>query len=744
MPFRLCLTAVVLSVLPLLGGRSDAADELALIPRPQQMTRSEGSFALTASTALICTRTNDAPCDFAADSFAKWMERARALRLPRANTSTAPAIVFRRTTEPPGEAYRLSVIPAGVEIAASSDVGLYYGAVTLFQLATEAVGPAQRVDIPAVAITDAPRFAWRGLLLDSARHFQPPEVVKALIDAMALHKLNVLQWHLTDDQGWRIEIKKYPRLTKVGAWRFNRREGRYGGFYTQDQIRDIVAYAKARGVTIVPEIEMPGHALAAIVAYPRLGSARRAPKGVSGDWGIFPYLYNADDSTFAFLENVLTEVMALFPSTYIHVGGDEAPKDQWNASRSVQQRLKQLGVKDSKALQGYFTDRIGRFLAAHNRRLIGWDEVLEGHPSPDTAVMSWRTVESAGDAAEQGHDVVLSPAPSLYLDYCQAVRQGEPTCRGLQTSLHDVYDFDPAPTGALEKHLLGVQANIWTEHLPNGPAIFTAMLPRAAAVAETGWSPREGRDWNSFLARLPGQFDRYRTLGIVYSDVAFAVDAMVAPSPAGGRVVLSNQTGFGTIHYTLDGAAPSAASPAFTGPFETALPVTLTAATFADGKAIGRTTSQRLDAASILRRNSYSMDQCTNDLPLAQKASDGRVTMVNVMHPCWMYRGLDLTKLRGIDVAVAPLPFNFSIGQDIEKIPLYPKAARAGQLEIRLDSCTGQRLAVLPLTAAAKSVRSTTLHAAVAPRPGTHDLCFLFARRKVDPVWAIDWVQPKE
>jgi hexosaminidase len=724
------LTAVVFAALPLFGA---SAADLSLIPQPAALTRGEGTFRLQPATTIICTQTNDAPCAFAADSWAGWIARTRGLTLARSDHAAAPAIVFRRADMPTGEGYRLSVTPSGIEIAAASDAGLYYGAVTLFQLATEQTGVTGEIEIPAVTIDDAPRFAWRGLLLDSARHFQPPAAVKALIDAMALHKLNVLHWHLTDDQGWRIEIKKYPRLTKVGAFRHNRREGRYGGFYTQDQIRDIVAYAKARAITIVPEIEMPGHALAAIVAYPKLASVRRVPKGVSGDWGVFPYLYNVNDSTFAFLEDVLTEVMALFPSPFIHVGGDEAPKDQWNASPQVQQRLRALGIKDTTALQGYFTARIGRFLEAHGRRQIGWDEILEGQPPPSAVVMSWRTVASAGEAAALGHDVVLSPAPTFYLDYCQAVRDGEPTCRGLQSTLHDVYGFDLAPQGPLQNHLLGVQANVWTEHLPTPPAVFYATFPRAAAVAETGWS--KTHDWNSFVARLPAQLRRYDALGMVHSEVAFVPTITAEAAASGARVSLVHQVQSGTIRYTLDGAAPTNASPVFTAPFETTLPVTVTAATFIDGEQVGRSVRKQLNPASIVRRSSWDMDLCTNDLPLAQKNRD--VMMVNVMHPCWIYRAADLSTWRSLDIAVAPLPFNFQIGQDIKKIPLSPQAAPGGQLEIRRDDCSGPLLAVLKLP----RVRGT-LHAMLPPQTGVHDLCLTFARRKVDPVWSIAWVQP--
>jgi hexosaminidase len=734
MLFRLRLTAIVLAALPFVG--APAAD-LSLIPWPRTLTREPGAFRLAAATPIVCTGMNDRGCASASERLRDWIAKSRGLTLSRSESATGPAIVFRRTAAPAGEGYRLAVTSSGATIEASSDAGFLYGAATLFQLATQQAGPAREIDIPAVAIDDAPRFAWRGLMLDSVRHFQPPATVKKLIDVMAWHKLNVLHWHLADDQGWRIEIKKYPRLTKIGAFRVNAREGRYGGYYTQAEIRDVVAYAKGRNITIVPEIEMPGHALAAIAAYPRLASVKHVPSGPSGDWGVFPYLYNVNDATFEFLDNVLTEVMALFPSPYIHIGGDEAPKDQWDASLDVQKRIRALGVSDTKALQGYFTDRIGRFLVAHGRRPIGWDEILEGKPSPNAVVMSWRAVESASEAADLGHDVVLSPAPTYYLDYCQIERSGEPTCRGPQVSLRDVYMFDPTPKGALEKHLLGVQANIWTEHMPTPRAMFRAAFPRAAALAETGWSVEH--DWNSFIARLPAEMDRYVVFDLPYAPVIFAVDVAAEPSPSGMRITLANQVESGTLRYTLDGSEPSPNSPVYAAPFEAAMPVTLKAATFADGKRIGPITSNRLDASSVLRRTSWTMDQCTNDLPLAQRSRDGKVSMVDVMHPCWIYRQADIGAWKGIDVSVAPLPFNFQLMHDITKIPLDPRAPREGLLEIRRDDCNGPVLATLTLP---KTRGYRTIHAVWAPQSGVHDICLNFVRRKVGPVWAIDWVQP--
>ncbi len=736
------LPALVILVLPFFAGglagevavAQTAPDVLALTPLPQQIMRRSGAFTLRAKTPISCAEPGDTACLWTADYLAGLLHKTRGLSLPV--DGAGQGIIFRRTGSITGEAYHLQVSPDRVEIEAGSDAGLLYGAVTLWQLASQKADSTTSIEIPALDIRDAPRFSWRGVMLDSARHYQPPAYIKSFIDAMVLHKLNVLQWHLTDDQGWRLQIKRYPRLTAIGAWR--RENGRrYGGFYTQAEVREIVAYAHKRGVTIVPEIEMPGHARAAIVAYPKLGSARHLPHSIVTEWGVFPNLYNVNEDTFVFLENVLTEVMDLFPSSYIHIGGDEAPKDEWNASPSVQRRMRQLHIKDTKALQGYFTDRIGRFLEAHGRRLIGWDEILEGNPPAGAAVMSWRTVESAGKAAELGHDVVLSPSPMLYLDYCQIVRQGEPTCRGMQTTLEDVYAFNPAPKGALAQHLIGLQANIWTEHLPSPSAVSYAAFPRLAAFAENAWSPPEGHNWQSFLARLPAMMARYASLGITSSDAAFRVAITARPAPGGAGVSLSDQTGFGAIHYTTDGTQPTTASPLYTKPLGVTLPAAVSAAAFDGNMQLGAAVREQLDQASLLRRNSYTLDQCTNDLPLAQKGANGAVVMVNVMNPCWMYRRLDLKSVRGFDIAVTHMPFNFQIGQDIKKIPLYPQAAPSGQLEIHLDNCAGDRLALAVLDR-----RRTRLHLSIAPHEGVHDLCFVFARRKVDPVWALDWVQP--
>ncbi|MDE2493899.1 MAG: family 20 glycosylhydrolase [Alphaproteobacteria bacterium] len=741
-----------------------------IIPEPQSIVLADGHFTVTDGTPVLCA-AGDSDCSWTADYLAKLVKRTRGLSLAPRTGDTAPpphgAILLRRLDDlkaTGAEGYRLDVTHDGIVVSAGTRAGLFYGCVSVWELLTQTEGRAPSIDVAALHITDAPRFAWRGLMLDSVRHFQSPAFVKSFIDTMALHKLNVLQWHLTDDQGWRLEIKRYPRLTSVGAWRVPAGAGAaadidpatgkprlYGGFYTQDEIRDIVAYAKRRNVTIVPEIEMPGHALAAIVAYPKLGSVKNPPKQVSSDWGVFPYLYNVDDSTFDFLENVLTEVMELFPSQYIHVGGDEAVKDQWKASPKIQARMHALGVADENALQGYFTARIGKFLAAHGRRLIGWDEILEGGVPPDATITSWRGIDGAITAAKTGHDAVLSPAPTLYFDNRQAEGPDEPPGRGAIVSLKDVYDFNPAPTSLTseqQSHIVGLQANIWTEHIRTEDRVDYAAFPRTAALAELAWSPAAAHDWHSFLVRLPTQLGRYRALGIRHSESALTVrvSAQFDRATNDAAVSLTNQADFGSIHYTLDGKPPTEDAPLYKAPFTLPLPSHITAGAFVNGAALTAPTSDNLTMLSLRRRNSHELKLCSNNIPLSLEDDapvDGprAVFMVDIMNPCWIYPHVDLTGLASIEAGVGQVPFNFQVGDDIRKIVLLPPQTPEGELEVHLDSCSGERIAVLPLAPAVANDTVTTLRAALAPQQGVHDLCFVFTRRSVDPIWAIDRVQ---
>jgi hexosaminidase len=727
---------------------------LSLIPEPLTLIRHDGQFTVTASTRLICPE-GDKDCAWLAGYLADLVKRTRGIALMAASgdVSGPPhgTILLRRvaraTSENP-ESYNLQAGPDGVVISAGTDAGLFYGAVTLWQLLSQDEGHAATIDIPALDIEDAPRLAWRGILLDSARHFQSPAFVKSFIDAMALHKLNVLHWHLTDDQGWRLEIRRYPRLTSVGAWRpIPGKRGRYGGFYTQSQVRDIVAYAKRRNVTIVPEIEMPGHSLAAIIAYPRLGSVAHPSKNISNDWGTFPYLFNVDASTFEFLDNVLREVMALFPGPYIHIGGDEAAPDQWEASPRVRAQMRALHIADAAGLRAYFAARISRFLDAHGRRTVGWDEILSGKLPPDAVITSWHDAQGAAEAADQGHDVVLAPSVPLYLNYCETDAAGQPPCRADIQSLKSVYDFDPLPPqigGEERRRIIGIEACVWSEYIAADDLIDEAAFPRAAALAEVGWS--EKRDWRDFLERMPAQMDRYKALGIAHSQSEFAVRIDALPDAGSARVSLGTEAGLGQIRYALDGAAPDPASPLYAAPFTTALPATVTAAAFWHGRALTPPSRDRIDARSLLRRSSYALKQCTHDLVLSLAGGphpDVRhaAFMVNVMNPCWIYQQADLSQIGGIEVSADRLPFNFQLGHDIAKIPRHPTHSRYGELEVRLDSCKGELAAVMPLGRATRGNTRTTLRATIAPRRGVHDLCFLFTRRGVDPVWVIDQVQ---
>ncbi|MGB6353379.1 MAG: family 20 glycosylhydrolase, partial [Steroidobacteraceae bacterium] len=607
--------------------------------------------------------------------------------------------------------------------------------------------------IPAQTIRDAPAYPWRGLMLDSARHFQSISFIRSMIDWMAWHKLNVLHWHLSDDQGWRLEIRKYPRLTSVGAWRTSPGGARYGGFYSQDEVRGLVRFAAARHVQIVPEIEMPGHATAAIAAYPWLGSAApgAAPPSVSASWGVLDHVFNLRPDTFAFLRNVLAEVMQLFPAPYIHLGGDEAVKDEWKASPEIQARARRLGISDPDALQAYFTRRMGSYLAAHGRRMIGWDEILRPGLARHAIVMSWHGVSGAHAAALAGHDSILAPAPTLYFDNRQSTLADEPPGRLTLVSLEQVYRFEPHDASLAadqQHHVLGVQANLWTEHMQSGEQVQWMALPRAAALAEVGWSAAARRNWPDFLERLVPMFARYRAFGLNYADSVFAPAANASRSAEGFSVILSNQARSGTaalgdIRYTLDGSDPTPQSQLYETPLTVPLGIELRAAAFVGSERASRTRTERFDAQAASRRDSHELDLCSDGIGLLLDAAGASSRLaVDIMNPCWIDRGVDLSAGPRFTAAVAALPFTYEIGADKAKIRIGNTRTAEGELEIHADGCDSPVLAWLPLAPALHASGVATLPSQQLPRlPGRHDLCLRFARPRLDPLWTLDWVQ---
>jgi len=509
-----------------------------------------------------------------------------------------------------------------------------------------------------------------------------------------------------------------------------------------------VAYAADRNVTIVPEIEMPGHALAAIRAYPELGSAGPAPDSILSDWGIFPYIYNYDDDkTFAFFEDVLTEVMALFPQPlYQRRRGRGGKGPVAVVAPGCRRVMKALGVTNEEALQGLFTQRIATFLQAHGRRLVGWDDILFGGIPPGATVMSWHGVDGAIAAAQSGHDAVLATSPTLYFDHRQSDLASEPPGRGSVVSLHDVYAFEPAPgllTDDQRRHILGLQANVWTEHVRTEERVEKMAFPRAAAVAEVGWSAPQRKDWAGFVARLPGELDRYDSLGLHADRSALDVkiEQQIDAASGAAQLTLSNQLGLGQIRYTTGGAAPTAGSPVYAGPLSLPLPAHLKAATFDGDRRLSQVAEAQLDPMTVRRRSSQQLKLCTEKLALNLEddaPGDGprAAYLVDIMNPCWIYSGQDLTGVTGLTIGVGQLPFNFQLGADMAKVILHPPRTPQGELEVRVDGCTGDLIASLPLTRASLDPAVTPLSVTIPPRAGKHDLCFTFTAKGVQPLWA--------
>jgi len=560
----LALSALLASA-PLQAAVPRQAPPIRIIPEPVHVEALEGSFLIDAATRIGLVDPGDAEARRIAEFFAAPLRAGSGFALPVADGASGDVVIgldpaaFGETAPLPStgldtraERYRLEVGPAGIRLTAPAYAGLFRGIETLRQLLPAAYEDGYRAThgrawlepgaapaaleerpiewlVPAIRIDDEPRFRYRGLHLDVGRHFFPVSFIREYIDLIAQYRLNVFHWHLTEDQGWRIEIRRYPRLTQVGAFRketiLRRNFDPYigdgvphGGFYTQDQIREIVAYAAERYVTIVPEIEMPGHSVAALAAYPEL-ACTPGPFEVSTVWGVKDDILCPSEATFTFLENVLEEVIGLFPGTYVHIGGDEAPKARWKESPVAQEIIRREGLADENALQSWFTQRIERWLADHGRRLVGWDEILEGGIPPRATVMSWRGVNGGIEAARAGHDVVMTPTSHLYLDYYQGDPSTEPLAIGGFLPLEKVYGFEPVPAdlGPEEAaHILGAQGNVWTEYMASRSHVEYMAFPRALALAEMVWTPADRRSFDAFTARLPAALGRLGRLGVNY------------------------------------------------------------------------------------------------------------------------------------------------------------------------------------------------------------------------------------
>lgn len=481
-----------------------------IIPYPQQVSLENGQFNITKNTKIMV----DGDLQFESKVLQSAIESYLGLSLKQDNKAKENLILLKLIDDKNTnqEAYRLHISPKQISITANTSAGVFYAVQSLAQL----VAASKDGKIQSMTIQDSPRFAWRGMHLDVCRHFFSVEEVKKYLDYMAMYKMNSFHWHLTEDQGWRIEIKKYPKLTELGAWRNGTMIGRYddhkydsiryGGFYTQDQIKEVVAYAAERHINVVPEIEMPGHSLAALKAYPEY-SCIGGPFEVAQKWGVFDDVYCAgNDATFAFLQDILDEVMALFPSEFIHIGGDECPKTRWKECAKCQHRIQEEGLKDEHELQSYFIQRIEKHVNSKGRKIIGWDEILEGGLAPNAAVMSWRGTEGGIAAAKAGHEAVMSPGSPCYFDHYQSEdKENEPHAIGGFNPLNKVYAYEPLPEElnvAESRFILGAQGNVWTEYMKTFEHVEYMSLPRMSALSEVLWTMPEHKDYDRFLLRL--------------------------------------------------------------------------------------------------------------------------------------------------------------------------------------------------------------------------------------------------
>ncbi len=582
-----------------------------LVPKPNSVTVLEGNFVVSSKTAIKLISPIDANYF---NLIRTHFEKTAQIKLANSDTASRNFITMERVKSNQQSGwYELEITSKNILIRAGDHEGALNAASTLIQLATNANG--KTIAIPCVKIKDQPRFKWRGMHLDESRHFFGKTFVKKYLDAMYMYHMNTFHWHLTDDQGWRIEIKRYPELTRKGAWRKGSMIGAYndqkfdtltyGGYYTQEDIREIVNYAMERGITVVPEIEMPGHAQAAVASYPWL-SCKRQPSEVAKGWGVFENVFCTNDSVFLFLEGVIQEVANLFPGEYIHVGGDECPKIAWKACSRCQQRIQEQHLKDEHELQSYFIKRMEMILAQYNKRLIGWDEILEGGLAPNASVMSWRGVSGGIAAARQGHYVVMTPGSHCYFDHYQAQPQDEPLAIGGLTTVDKVYKYEPIPdslSSEQQRYVLGAQANLWTEYITTASHAEYMVLPRMLALSEVLWTDKDKKSESDFFKRLEYHLDALEKKGYTVSRSYYQPSSSVINQDGIPTLVLTKGAFNGKIVYTLDGKTPTAASSVYTQPIAIDKSKTVRFATLDEGLIRGKVISRTFTFSKSTGKN---------------------------------------------------------------------------------------------------------------------------------------------
>ena len=608
----------------------EVINEYNVVPLPVTMSEQQGRFYLNSDVPIVVNASQEVK--HIASGLSTTLLDIAGLKLKPTDElhENVPSIVFDSIPGMEKEAYKLSVTPQLIKITASAPNGFYYGLQTLYQLLPVDVYCKERArnaewSVPCVEIEDAPTFRYRGAMLDVCRHFASIDYIKKFIDVLAAHKMNTFHWHLTDDQGWRIEIKKYPKLTEIGSQRSEtmvdyfythypfKYDGKpHGGFYTQDEIKEVVAYAQSKYITVIPEIELPGHALAAIASYPELSCTPDSTYEVCKLWGVFDQVFCPTDTFFQFMEGVMAEVVELFPSSYIHIGGDECPKTAWEQCEHCQKLIRELGLENDitpnpvdgrkhtkeEKLQSYIVSRVEKYLNSKGRNIIGWDEILEGGLAPNATVMSWRGVEGGMTAAKAGHDAIMTPNPYAYLDHYQEEPEIAPVTIGGYNTLKKTYSYNPVPADAdslVKQHIIGVQANCWAEYMPTEDNRDYQIFPRLIAISETGWTPMKKKNFTSFCNRMVEDFQRLEAMGVKPCLNFFDVNINTRATQEGVlNVELETFYPGAQIYYTTHGEQPSIHANLYNRPFPLDGTYDLKAAAFVNGKQIGKVTHKQL------------------------------------------------------------------------------------------------------------------------------------------------------